>query len=257
MNNLPSIEEGEKIVADQLKDELEFHINCCRNCCDVIAKSIEAFPDIDFDNVTSSIKVVTTLLAKVLNDLRTSSILAATGYSSQAATIVSSLYESAFMIAYIGDNDDLANKWIEHEDATKLFISVKELTKQGLKNIDTQNYEEFHPQEYNHYKQLCMIKHGNPLVQKNLVYSMEDNSVIADFGPETSEFSIKIGWYALERAINYSMIAISGYINFHLLDQTTFEIIEKFNSVQESYKEMQRRAIERWGNENENENTLP
>lgn len=250
MNNLPSIEEGEKMVAEQLKDELEFHINSGRNCCNVIAKSIEVFPDIDLDSTTSSIKVVTTLLAKILNDLRTASILSATGYSSQAATIVSSLYESAFMIAYIGDNDDLANKWIEHEDATRLFITVKELTKQGLKNIDAPNYEELYLQEYNDYKQLCMIKHGNPLVQKNLVYSVEGNSVIAEFGPETSEFSIKISWYALERAINYSMIAISGYINFHLKDNTTFEIIELFNSVKESYKEMQRRAVERWGNEN-------
>jgi len=250
MNNLPSIEEGEKIVADQLKDELEFHINCCRSCCNVIAMSIEAYPDIDLDNATSSIKVVTSLLAKVLNDLRTASLLSATGYPSQAATIVSSLYESAFMIAYIGDNDDLANKWIEHEDATKLFINVKELTKQGLKNIDTPNYEEFYLQEYNDYRQLCMIKHGNPLVQKNLVYLVEGNSVIADFGPETSQFSIKISWYALERAINYSMIAISGYINFHLIDNTNSEIIELFNSVKESYEEMGRRAVKRWGIEN-------
>ncbi|MFF2907311.1 hypothetical protein [Paenibacillus sp. NPDC057934] len=35
MNNLPSIEEREKMVAEQLKDELEFHINSGRNFTNV------------------------------------------------------------------------------------------------------------------------------------------------------------------------------------------------------------------------------
>ncbi|MNO65008.1 hypothetical protein D3C76_557470 [compost metagenome] len=139
------------------------------------------------------------MLAKVLNDLRTASILSSTGYSSQAATIVSSLYESAFMIAYIGDNDNLANKWIEHEDATRLVITIKELTKQGLKKIDAPNYEELYLQEYNEYKQSSMIKHG----------TVEGDSVIAKFGPEASEFSGRFFLYTYSLTadcLNYSAI---------------------------------------------------
>ncbi|RAV19475.1 DUF5677 domain-containing protein [Paenibacillus contaminans] len=250
MNNQPLIDEGEKIIEGQLMDEMQLHLIGCKNCCNVIAKSIEAFPVMDVNNVTSSIKVVTSLLAKILNDLRAASILSARGYSIQAATLASSLYESAFMIAYIGNNNDLADKWINHEDPSNLFISVKKLTEQGLKNINAPNYKELSEREYNNYRQLCMVKHGNPLIQKNHVYSMEGNSVVAIFGPETSEPSIRVSWFALENAINYSMIALSSYINCHLQTKTSSEIFEQFDDLKEVYKELHKKAVERWGNEN-------
>lgn len=248
MNNKPLINEGERIIEKELKNDLQLHIIGVNNTCNLIAKSIEAFPEMNLDEVTSSVKVVYTLLAKVMNDLRAAAIVAARGYSIQAATLASSLYETAFMIAYIGNNNERADKWIDHEDPKKLFINVYDLTKQGLKNIDVPNFKELAEIEYEKYRQLCMVKHSNPLVQKSHVYTIEENSVVANFGPETTEQSVRVSWFAIENAINCSMIGISSFINFHLCTNATTEIVTLFKDLKELYQVLNSKAVERWGN---------
>ena len=249
MNGKIHINEGEKIIEEQLKDELQLHIIGVNNCCNLISKAIEVTPEMNIDSVPSSLKVVTSLLAKVINDLRSAAILSSKGYSIQSATLISSLYEAAFMITFIGNDDQLAEKWIGHNDPKRLFINVYDLTENGLKNINAPNYKDLANSEYQKYRQLCMVKHGNPLIQKGHVFEIEGNTIVASFGPEISEQSIRVSWFALENAINYSMIALSSYINCHLMSNTTEEVIRLFQDLKELYKVLNTKAVERWANE--------
>ena len=246
-NRLPSIDEGELWAEQQLKPDLELHLVGLKNALHILSITIEAVPPMNLDQVSSSKKIATALLVKIANDLRANAILTSKGYAIQAATIAASLYEFAFMIAYIGDDEDLANKWIEHSDLTHNIVSIKEMTLNALKKLGAPNPEEECEKEYKVYKDLCMIKHGNPNFQKAHSFIIENNSVIASPGPMTTDEFIKVSWYTIENAVSLARIALGSFINHQLKTNATDEIINKYNDLKNLYNHLNSLGFNKYG----------
>ena len=92
--------------------------------------------------MSSSVKVAINLLVRLTNDLRSVSILAMMGYHTQAAVLVASMYETAFTILFINSDNALADQWINHEEPTRPFHNVWEMTKTGLRNMGYERPDE-------------------------------------------------------------------------------------------------------------------
>lgn len=86
------------------------------------------------------------------------------------------------MTAYVGNDEERAIKWIEHEDPKRLFISVYDLTKEAIKSFNVSDIDGRTDKEYSDYRQLCMVKHSNPLIQMQHGYLIEGNNVLATNG---------------------------------------------------------------------------
>jgi len=68
---------------------------------------------------------------------------------------------------YVGADDALAQKWIDHQDPTRMpFGDVNSITRKGLETIKTPDVQEQTKKEYINYRQLCWAKHANPILQK-------------------------------------------------------------------------------------------
>jgi len=178
-------------------------------------------------------------------------LLTLTGYSVQAVTLVSSMFETAYCIAAIGSNQCLAKKWVEHNDpkTTRSFMNVKDMISKGLRNLDHPDPTAQTEIEYRVYRQLCMPKHSNPLFQKHHGLIFTHDEVIAMNGPNISENSIKASWFALEHAVRLSYIALSSFINNCLSAENNDDLIEQVKLIGVRRKELEAEAIQRWGTE--------
>lgn len=249
-NEKQSLAEAEHESSLILNRELDVHLNATQYAYNLLCLAIEIVPEIDMLKLASSFKVAVSLLVKISNDIRCASLMSAKGYSIQSASIVASMYESSFMVAYIGSDEERARKWIQHNDPKKPFIGVFDLTKGAIKNFSNENVDDKANKEYSDYRQLCMVKHSNPLIQMQHGFQIEGNNIISFNGPDHSETSIRVSWFALERSINYILISVGSFINNQLTPFDIKKLVENYKVLESIYQGLNNLAIERWGSEN-------
>ncbi|WP_342436695.1 DUF5677 domain-containing protein [Paenibacillus sp. FSL L8-0436] len=231
-DELLTIEEGELLAEKELEEEIGPYFIGINKTINAISNAVGLIPEMALKDVSISLKVVNSLLMKSINDLRTMLILAKKGYSVQCATVASSLYESTFMLAYIGNNDELAHKWNTHANPKNSpFGSIKTVTTEALRKQFPIDFKAIADKEYEKYTHLCMAKHGNPLNQKSHVYKYENHTIVADSGPETSEHSKRLTCYAISMSIGFAGYAIVSYVNEHVVANTTPECIAEFEEL--------------------------
>lgn len=161
--------------------------------------------------VPQSLKVATTLLIRIVNDIRSIVLLATRGYAVQAVSLTSSVYETAFTVAYIGRDNYLAQQWTDHDDPNVPFRPAKELTREALKRLEIENWETHLRLRYRVYRQMCMGKHAHPLLQQQLGYKLYDRGVLLTNGPDLSEAAIQVLWFALEHAVFLATVAVTSF----------------------------------------------
>jgi hypothetical protein len=210
-----TVSEVEAEILQDLGKDFSLLNNGLQNVHNLFSYILEAVPKIEAD-VSISRKVCNHIFMKIFDDLRSAYLLGFRGYPIQTATIVASLYESAFMLCYIGEDNELATKWILHNDMTKLFISAREMTKFGLRNIIEGDVEVATEKEYAIYQQLCLAKHGNPLIQKTQGYEKIGSEFFVVFGPKNTKQSQHVIWFSIGQAIRYSVMACSAFAKYHV-----------------------------------------
>ena len=75
--------------------------------------------------------------------------------------LAASVYEAAFAAITIGEEETLAQEWIDHSDPNRPFKSVRKLTLMGMQRLGIPEAERQAKRWYVHYSQLCMPKHMN------------------------------------------------------------------------------------------------
>ncbi|MEK4351323.1 hypothetical protein MKX41_10785 [Paenibacillus sp. FSL R5-0475] len=249
-----TIEEGENIVEEVLSIELAPYILGIQKAINTISTAVSLIPTMNLNDVSISLKVVNSLLMKSINDLRVIWLLSTKGYSIQAATVASSLYESAFNLAYIGNSDSLARIWNNHNDTTNTpFGSIKKITSEAIKKQSPENFISISNVEYSKYSQLCMAKHANPINQKNHVYKYEEGTIIADSGPEASNHSIRVTCFSIVTSLGFIGYAIVSYVNEHLASYNTAELVSEFDELGKYHTMLYDQFQAKWGIPN----TLP
>lgn len=249
MNAGESLADAEQKALEILDPELSRHGKLNMHAFNLIGDALGSLPEQNIQHAPLPQKIATSLLVQISNDLRSSSLLALRGYAVQAVTIVSSMFESSYCIAAIGDNQILAQKWVNHDDPTKSFMDTKSLVTQGLRNLEHPNVEKQSKIEYRVYRQLCMAKHANPLFQMEHGYIIHDGIVVAMNGPNTSENTIRAAWFAMDHATALTFIALISFFKFHLKPHGNDQLFGQILALGDARKQLEAEAKKRWGTE--------
>jgi len=144
---------------------------------------------------TAARKVVAKLTMRVSNDLYCMATLAARGFPLQAATLGASAVEGALAAAFIRESEGRASKWIEHSDRRHSFESVPTMISDVIGDVRA---HETGSLAYQIYRELCMPKHTNPLVELRVGAEWRDDGVEFRNGLDLTENAIKVSFFALQ-----------------------------------------------------------
>jgi hypothetical protein len=188
------------------------------------------------------------LLGKLCTDLRGAVLTAEPGYPTQAVTIVSSLYETAFTVAYIGADERLAQEWADQAqgDPTRSFRSPWTLTYEGLKSLAAKDLEKAVEGHYQTYSQLCMAKHAHPGFLIHHSWERTDQMIIVNNGSNTNDAAIRAIAYALEAAVGLVVIAAVSFIRNHVPESKREALEHRAVELGKSRAELRAESALRW-----------
>jgi hypothetical protein len=135
------------------------------------------------------------LLKQAMASLRATSQLLIRGYSSQAATIASGLYEIYLYSSYMLDDPAKAEQFLKHSNSQDFVwrpnemirhIAQKRLEQQG-KNRDKAALKSAIEDINGAYIYLCSLKHSNPIPLRHVVAARVDE---AGLGEGQSQFAV-------------------------------------------------------------------
>lgn len=200
------------------------------------------FPSI---NAELSKLVCCKILLRLINDIRACLLLLKIGYGEQALSIASSIYEGSMTIATIANNEELANKWIEHKDPTKSFLPAWNLTDQGLKAYggSPQSSEYM----YKVYRQFCWGKHLNPLFQQHGSVEEDGNTFTLLPGPGFDERTFRITCFCSTQCGTLVSIAVEMIRRYYVLNSGAELMRQKVLDLNSTLEKLRLECISRWG----------
>ena len=242
-----SLGDAERRALEALEPELNRHGTLTVFAFNVIGTVLSRVPVLAVREVPLSTRVAVNLLIRLSNDLRCAAVLALRGYAVQAASLVASMYEEAYTITLIGSDEELARKWVKHDDPTSSFRKLRTLMRDALAKLRHPNPEAQTRVEYRVYQQLCMPKHANPLFQMQHGIRLQEGSVVAMNGPDTSESAIRAAWFALEHAAGLAFLALASFVTNHVPPGARGDLMRQVEAIGVVRKELEAAGIERWG----------
>ncbi len=128
------------------------------------------------------------ILVRMSNDVRVVEIASFSGYSQQALGLAATVYELAAAFAFIGTNEERAQKWQQHSDWRNSYPGTSSrpagmrslLRELGVPNADLDVRTDQHERVY---KFLCMAKHGNPEMLRKYGAKVEPRRLRLYHGP--------------------------------------------------------------------------
>ena len=169
------------------------------------------------------------LLTSVANNLRATWQLCVHGYPEQAANLAGSLYEAAYTIAALGDDQNLTNNWLTHRNPKKAFYGARKATDSGLKNLGSHsNVADAH---YKLYRQLCWFKHINTV-------SFTEMGGKIWIGPRDSPEGIRVSKFVVQVAVQCCLVAMEAFAHFHLDSQPADELGQHLRRLDEELRSL-------------------
>ena len=248
MPNGETIEQAEEKAFKQLSEELKAHVELLQLAHNLVGKVELLIPERPLKDTPHSLIVATNLMIRLANDLRCIRTLALQGYPLQALSVASATYETAFTVVYIDADEALAVEWMDHEDPTQPFRYVWTLTRGGLANLGMPNAEEQAKEDYKAYRQMCWAKHINPVLQGQFGFQLIGQKFIGQNGPDVSPEAVRAAWWALDRTGRLAFLALCGFINSHIPEESRHGIVDEVQVLGAKRQELAQVAIQRWGN---------
>lgn len=209
-----AIQDRERRVSDELRGELEEYDELIGHVSNLLHPVADAFKTLEAPTPVAKLQLL--LLVRVLGDLRVCQWAASTGYAMQALTLAASIHELSYAIAYLKDSDERARKWIEHVNDARTYPEcghrnvISEVAKHlGLDEQETE-------QEYRIYRELCMAKHGNPLLQKHYGALERPGGVEVQQLPFYSPRTVWMCRFAMLHVARSVLVPFSVYVQLHL-----------------------------------------
>ena len=247
-----SIKEEEARAAEILLPQIVDHLNHAATTWNLINQLNVSFDDLAFESMPESLLVRLVLNGRIADDLRAIQHLSSMGYCEQSCTVAASVFEVAHTAVFIGADDDLAIEWIEFGDLKQNFRQVKFLVRATAARLNPDDVDGAIKREYDIYRQLCWMKHTNPIFQglRDPRYWNAHGSL--RFAPDTTERGIRSSWFALEHASRLGVFAVSETFlrNINGTDSPHRDQVEQMIlSVKRQNYDLHKIAVERWGTE--------
>lgn len=243
------LEDAERRALAELEPELRNHTLLAAEAFDLLGAVLTSVPERRLAETPLALRVVAAvLLVRLSNDLRSVVLLTNRGYALQAVSLVASIYEIAYTIALIGSDTALVREWVNHDDPTRPFQEISRMTRNALTKLgisDTQAWG----RQYRVYRQLCLAKHANPLLQRQHGYQLVNTDVVTMNGPDTSPSAIRAGWFALEHAVGLACVAMRSFVGNHVPTDVCATLLATIENVDAKRATLNQLAQTRWGTE--------
>jgi hypothetical protein len=167
------------------------------------------------------VRVHTSLLARVIEDLSVCVWAATRGYTMQAWSVGASCYEAAYSLGHIGTDVERAKRWLDHEDFDdppwSAYDSVMG-TAMFLKITDPIERKQLVDVEYSFYKRLCMGKHVNPVTERERRWKLAPDTATLVLYPFYSSAILSQARVGLLVVTQATTMAILSFHQAHLGD---------------------------------------
>jgi hypothetical protein len=150
-------------------------------------------------------------------------------------------------VAYVGDDDSIAQAWIDFDDPTKPFMPIKELTDRALTKMGATDDDKRNSRSYLTYRQLCLAKHANPLHQLQIAYSMDESAVKLHSGPCACEDTVRGSTFAIEHANRLCLAATATFIRNFVPPDRSMVLQKEIQKIAGSCDRLAEKAVERFG----------
>ncbi len=250
-----SIEESlgasERQVSKELESTLAAHAAVSERAFNSVGLTLSAAPEAPISQVSLARRTVSVLMVRLSNDLRVVALTGLRGYALQAASLASSMYEVAYGIVYIGGNDTRAEAWVNHDDPTRPFRNIRTLTTDVARSLGVDNPDQAAAGWYRVYRQLCLVKHSNPIVQRDHGHysDTEENAEFVMNGPDAGEASVRVAKFALEHATRLTVLALASFIDNHVPADRRVDLVERLNAIRREVAGLAQDAISEFGND--------
>ena len=192
-----------------------------------------AWPETNSESVTSSDLACRYLFHRLYTDFFAISTLLGKGYGLQAATLASSSFETAFMIMYIGADNEKATKWLENDNPFKFSIGVEARVKEVLENSGLSKIELKSETErlYSVYRNLSGAKHVNIHTQGLFQFVMKEEEIGFVSGPDYQDRGIWIFGYTFQSFASFFIMTAQSIADSHISKSEYLELIKMCHSL--------------------------
>lgn len=190
------LEIAEARVRDRLGAELEPFQHFVLHLVNLLPELVEAL----LETQRFSAKIRALIVARLAADLRVCEWAAMNGYSLQAMTVAAAIHEIAWGLMYVGDSDDRAEQWASHNNQRKQYpqhghVNVVEQVGKAIGMLPDKITT-----EQQIYWNLCMAKHGNPILHRNYGYEDTGETTRIHWLPYYSSETVRQARFALLQA---------------------------------------------------------
>jgi len=127
-------------------------------------------------------------------------------------------------------------------------MPILEATRRALTNIGHPQADAQSQIEYRVYRQLCMAKHANPLLQMRFGLKEIQGNIVTVNGPDVSEAGIRVAWFALEHGVGFTLVAAHVFIGAHVPISARAAVHSEAQQIGITRKLLEHAALIRWGN---------
>jgi hypothetical protein len=241
-----SLAELEQEAIRKLAHELQEYLAASEQVYNLIGIALERAPCGPVQKVSRSCFATRLLLIRLRNDLRCAALLAVRGYGEQSCSLVASLYETAFTIASISGDDELAQKWFQHDNPDWSFLSAKSAAQKGARKLGIPNPQTHPLQSYdNVYKKLCMVKHVNPISQRRRGYAIVGKRIELLSGPDISDEGLQTACFALENSVGLANVAAASFGKHHLSGDQQ-DLLREIHAADATAAVLNKKSAARW-----------
>jgi hypothetical protein len=190
------------------------------------------------------------LLTRIQNELTAMKLVCGAGYSLQAFSIGSVIYELSWLITAVGNTDTNAKEWFQHNSDLQ-FGKIRALTEMGLRNLEGSDTNA--NDHYANYKQLCLGKHANPRLQQTQGFEISTDPAseldLQTFraGSACNRNEVAKSWWLIGLSVSLVENALIAFIRYHIGDVTRIEQASAtVAALKQSATEISEQAIQVW-----------
>lgn len=176
-----------------------------------------------------SAQVQARLLARLTSDLRVIELAAIRSYSLQAFTLLASMFEHAHVVSYIGTDDKRAALWLNHTEQRETYPKPLRVAVQATAEL-LGSTEASIKTEMGLYRLFCMVKHGNPMIQRGFGSSIAGDKLTVQLGPFVSSRTRRQAARAILYGCRYAAVAAYAYASPRIGEEQA-DFVEEFYSV--------------------------
>lgn len=215
MNTSEQIAAAEREVGEAFATELSEHLNLAARLTDSCGGLIERVKDAPGE--MAAIHVCAILLARLITDLQAVVQLIRRGYAAPALSLTAGMFEMAYMLMYIGADEERAERWATHADSKRTSPWSVKTTIEGVaqslgadEKVVAREYEGI-------YRDVNMAKHGNPMAIGDVGLIVTDEGVMILAGPHLSNPTRRWARTAMSHAMQYVKLAAMRFYTNHVL----------------------------------------